>query len=236
MGLAQAGQVTPAGTLGLTIIRKDAWLPEHLRQWNPRSELGKYVLSVCRRMPRDIAIELIERISRTLVGESALSGKVFRGARWDAVRKLWDVSEARLIADLGLLSPRKVTTAGVNFLVDALQGITEPEILKFHALGTGATAESNADTALVTELTTAYTPDSTRATGSLTEGAGANVFRTVGTNTMSGTAAAVTEHGIMSQAATGGGTLLDRSVFSVVNLADGDSLQTTYDFTINAEA
>ncbi|OJY47604.1 hypothetical protein [Pseudonocardia sp. 73-21] len=137
------------------------------------------------------------------------------------------------VLELGLASMRVVTTAGVNFLVDAMQGIVEPEVLKYHGIGTGATAEATGDTALVTESTTALNPDSTRATGSLTEGGTANVFRTVGTNTVDASVAC-TEHGIFSQAATGGGTLLDRSVFSVVNLASGDSLQSTYDFTITA--
>jgi len=135
--------------------------------------------------------------------------------------------------DYGLVSLRVVTTAGVNFLVDALQGTVEPEILKYHGLGTGANAEAVGDTALQTELSTQYNPNDTRATGSLTEGASANIFRTVGTNTVDASAA-VTEHGILSQAATGGGTLLDRSVFSVINLANGDSLQSTYDLTLSS--
>jgi hypothetical protein len=137
------------------------------------------------------------------------------------------------VVELGLASMRVVTTVGVNFLVDAMQGIVEPEILKYHGIGTGNTAESSADTALVTESTTALNPDSTRATGSLTEGAAANIFRTVGTNLVDASVACV-EHGIFSQAATGGGTLLDRSVFSTVNLASGDSLASTYDLTIAA--
>lgn len=136
-------------------------------------------------------------------------------------------------ADLGLASLRVVTTAGVNFIVDAFQNLTELEILKYHGIGTGAVAEAVGDTALGTELTTQYNPDNTRATGSLTEGASANIYRTVGTNTVDASAA-ITEHGILSQAATGGGTMLDRSVFSVVNLANGDSLQTTYDLTMSA--
>lgn len=134
---------------------------------------------------------------------------------------------------LGLASMRLVTTAGVNFLVDALQGLVEPEILKFHGIGTGTTAEAIGDTALVTELTTQYTTDNTRATGSLAEGASANIFRTVGTNQVDA-AVAITEHGIFSQAAAPGGTLLDRSVFAVINLAINDSLQSTYDLTIAA--
>lgn len=134
---------------------------------------------------------------------------------------------------LGLASLRVVTTSGVNFLVDAFQGLVEPELLRFHALGTGVTAEAVGQTALVTELTTQYNPDNTRATGTLAEGASANIYRSVGTNTVDA-AAAVTEHGLMSQAATGGGTMWDRSLFSVINLANGDGLESTYDATFAA--
>ena len=137
------------------------------------------------------------------------------------------------VVPLGLASMRVVTTAGVNFIVDAFQNLVEVENLKFHGIGTGGTAEAVGDTTLVTELTTQYNPDNTRATGSTTEGASANIYRTVGTNTVDA-AAAITEHGIFSQAATGGGTLLDRSLFSVINLANGDSLQSTYDLTVNS--
>lgn len=135
---------------------------------------------------------------------------------------------------LGLASFRIVTTAGVNFIVDAFQNSVELEILIYHALGTGSTAEDVGDTALVTELTTEYTGN-VRATGSATEGASANIFRTVGTNTLDGTpGAALREHGIMSQAATGGGTLLDRTVYAAITLSSGDSLQSTYDHTQTA--
>ena len=137
------------------------------------------------------------------------------------------------ILDLGLVSLKFVTTAGVNFLCDAFQGTTEPELFHFHGLGLGVVAENITDVALGTELTTQYNPDSTRANGSLAEGASANIFRTVATNTVDA-AAAVTEHGIFSQAAVPGGTLWDRSQFSAINLANGDGLQTTYDLTINA--
>ena len=69
-----------------------------------------------------------------------------------------------------------------------------------------------------------------RPTGSQTEGASANIYRTVGTLAPDATVA-ITEHGIFTQAATGGGTLLDRSVFSAVNMVSGDTLQSTYDLT-----
>lgn len=138
------------------------------------------------------------------------------------------------IEDYGLASLRVVTTVGVNFIVDAFQNSVEVENMKYHGIGTGTTAEAVGDTALVTELTTQYNPDSTRATGTTTEGASANIYRTVGTNTLDSGTPAVTEHGVFS--ASSAGTLLDRSVFSAINLngTNGDGLQSTYDLTFTA--
>lgn len=135
---------------------------------------------------------------------------------------------------LGLAGMRVVTTAGVNFIVDAFQNTVELENLKYHGFGTGTTAEAVGDTALVTEETTQYATDSTRPTGTTGEGASANIYRTVATYSPdSGGTRAITEHGVFSQAATGGGTLLDRTVFSAVNLVAGsDSLQATYELTL----
>lgn len=133
---------------------------------------------------------------------------------------------------VGLASTRVITTAGVNFITDAFQNSVEVENLKFHGIGTGFTAEAVGDTALVTELTTEYNPDSTRATGTTTEGGGPNIYRTVGTNTLDGTpGAALREHGVFSQAATGGGTLLDRTVYAAITLSSGDGIQSTFDCT-----
>jgi hypothetical protein len=124
-----------------------------------------------------------------------------------------------------------IVNTGENYLVDAFQNLTEPENLRYHAIGTGTAAPAETDTALAAELTTQYNPDNTRATGSLTEGAATNVFRTVGTNTVDA-AVAITEWGLMSQAAVPGGTLWSRVTFAAINLASGDSLQTTYDLTV----
>jgi hypothetical protein len=135
--------------------------------------------------------------------------------------------------DYGVVSRRVITTAGVNFMVDAWQGSVEPETMKYHGCGTGTNAENSSDSALQTECTTALNPDSTRATGTLAEGASANIFSSVGTLTFDASAA-VTEHGLFNQAATGGGTLWDRSVFSAINVASGDSIQFTYQATLSA--
>lgn len=133
---------------------------------------------------------------------------------------------------LGLAGTRVVTDVGVAYIVDSFQNIVEPENQKYHGIGTGVTAEAVGDTALVTELTTEYNPNSTRATGTTTESA-ANIYRTVATNTLDGTpAAALREHGIFS--ATSAGVLLDRTLFAAITLSSGDGLQSTYDLTFTA--
>lgn len=139
------------------------------------------------------------------------------------------------IEEYGIVSCRVVTDAGVAYIVDAFQNSVELENEKYHGYGTGTTAEAAGDTALVTELTTQYATDNTRPTGTTTEGATANIYRTVATLDPDADVA-ITEHGVFSQASNAGGTLLDRSKFSAINLsgAGGDTLQSTYDLTFTS--
>lgn len=167
-------------------------------------------------------------------------------AIWDVVTAIRVVDRRASQATLGAvgwlsrafeaLQPNQayalIVNAGENFLVDAFQGTVEPEILRYHGLGTSTTAPAETDTGCGTELTTQYNPDSTRATGTLTEGSGTNVFRTVATNTVDATVT-IGEFCLMSQAATGGGTMWSRVLVSpTVGLNSGDSLQSTYDLTV----
>ncbi len=160
------------------------------------------------------------RIARDL-GVPSIFGVLFV-RKHEAATGIWH--------DMGLASLRVVTDNGVGFIVDAFQNLVELENMKYHGIGTGGTAEAAGNSALVTELTTQLNPDNTRATGTTTEAA-SNIYQTVATNTVDATVA-LTEHGIFSQAATGGGVLLDRSLFSAVNLVSGDSIQTDYRLTI----
>jgi hypothetical protein len=213
---------------GQQIMRRGAWIPAELRAriaaYHPGTSFGAIVRTCLAYLPAEQAAELLEGISRIVVIESSLA----------AVRSRWDERRGHYVReDFGVVSRRMVTTAGVNYIVDAFQNTTELENLKFHGLGTGVTAEAVGDTALVTELTTQYTGD-VRATGTTVEGGSANIYRTVGTNTLDSGSVAVTEHGVFS--AVSGGTLLDRSVFSAINLVgtNGDGLQTTFDLTVAA--
>ena len=125
----------------------------------------------------------------------------------------------------GVLGYRVVSTAFVTFLVDQLQTETsEFGDFKFHDSGVGTTAENAADTAMET------TDGESRATGTQTESA-ATAYRSVGTISYTSTKA-ITEHGVFSQAAAA--TLMDRTVFSAVNVVSGDSIQFTYTLTCSA--
>ena len=133
----------------------------------------------------------------------------------------------------GIVSRHVVTNAGVAFLVDDWDGDGEDiTTLNYHGIGTDNTAEAAGDTALGTEVTGDLNPDNTRATGTVTQPA-ANQLRTTGTLTVDG-AVTVEEHGLFSQAATGGGTLWDRSLTGGQSLGSGDSIQTQYTVTFTA--
>jgi hypothetical protein len=201
-------------------------LARDLQTWTPKTLLGQSIFTALPYLPQELRLELLDRIQSVFVYESALSLVKFEKIDERKGKALYAPT------DYGIVSRKVVTDTGVGFLVDAFQNLTEIENMKFHAIGTGTNAEAVGNTALQTELTTQYNPDNTRATGSTTENA-ANIYRTVGTNAVD-SAVSITEHGIMSQAATGGGVLWDRSQFTAVALAIGDSLQSTYDGTFTS--
>ncbi|HEY4133513.1 MAG TPA: hypothetical protein VGM50_23035 [Gemmatimonadaceae bacterium] len=141
--------------------------------------------------------------------------------------------------EYGIASLRVITTVGAKYICDDIAGgANDSSLFKFHGFGTGTTAEAVGDTALVTELTTEYNPNSTRPTGSQSSATVSTnaTYTTVATLTPDSGTPAVTEHMVASQAATGGGTCLDRSKFAAVNLdsGNGDSLQGTYVLTMTA--
>lgn len=128
--------------------------------------------------------------------------------------------------DYGIVSYRKVTTAYVNFL--AAQHVTDSTVIgdyKFHDSGVGTTAENNADTDIET------TDGESRATGTQTNPGSVNTYQSVGTIAYT-TTKAITEHGLFS--ASSGATLMDRSVFTAINVVNGDSIQFTYTLTLSA--
>jgi len=128
--------------------------------------------------------------------------------------------------DLGVISRRVVSNNFAEALVDTLQG-SEPanfEVYRFHAMGTGATAEAQTQNALITEV-------ESRDSGTQTEN-GSKVYRSVGTTTATATRL-IREHGLFDQLAAGG-NMLDRSLFALITLENTDTITFTYDLTVTA--
>lgn len=141
--------------------------------------------------------------------------------RLDAVIKRRDGS----VIDYGCVGYRVVTTAFVTFVVDQLQ--TETSVFgdfKYHDSGVGTTAEASGDTAMET------TDGESRVAGTQTESA-ANAYQSVATIAYT-TTKAITEHGLFNDPTAG--TLMDRTVFSAINVGNGDSIQFTYTLTLTA--
>lgn len=143
--------------------------------------------------------------------------------------------EARLVRadgsviNYGIISRRYVTQNGVGHIIDDWQdGSGNINNFKYHACGTTNTAENQTDTALAAEATSI----TDRATGTNTQPA-YNQLQSVGTQAFTNTGAIV-EHGLFSVVTESTGVLWDRSVFTTINVGNGDSIQWTYTATINA--
>jgi hypothetical protein len=232
-------RLKPSGSFG---ARSSNTVVKAPRRWKIRNTLCLNFLHGL--VAKHIVVQLVKFFPIvTIIGELHIKVR-----RWHdcaeaehflALRRAGDCEGAEAYAkfrtyweDFGLVSCQVITNNGVAHIVDAFQNTVELEVMNYHGIGTGNTAEAAGDSALVTESTTALNPDNTRATGTQSEPA-TNQYRSVGTLTADASIAAV-EHGLFSQSATGGGVLFDRSVFSVINLASGDSIQTTYTVTFSA--
>ena len=229
------GMLGPSGEVHLQVIKPRAWLPPELeaklKGYRPHTRLGEIVVDVLKfGLTPEQADELFDSLCGTVV---------MHGRLWLTVKRHPDSPFAdhrggeRLIEHYGLVSEKVVTTAGVNYLATQIRNQAAP-ILNFHGIGTGVAAEATGDTGLGTEWAGADYTGGVRATGTQSNPSG-NVARSVGTNTKSSAGtSAITEHGLFTSATVAAITLWDRSVFTAVNLAQNDSLQSTYDGTFAA--
>jgi hypothetical protein len=151
------------------------------------------------------------------------------------------LGEGTSLYDLALLRPelwiangqprrvvkdKVVTTAFVNFIVDQLQAETSAfGDFKYHDSGTGTDAEAIGDTT----LDTAWGGD--RSTGTQTEGASANIYKSVATTTYNASKA-ITEHGLFNIDADG--ILMDRTKFDAINVVDTNQIEFTFEITFTA--
>jgi len=127
-------------------------------------------------------------------------------------------SDERVVSNL-------VTDAGKAGVASRINGAGGEAVFEYIALGTGTTAAAAGDTSLVVE-THRELATSSRVTTDVTDDTAELV------NTFNFTAShAITESGVLNASTTG--TLLARQVFSAINVADGDSLQVTWDFDVD---
>ena len=147
--------------------------------------------------------------------------------KFDHDRDVW--------VDYGIVGRKVVTRLGAELICDAFQGASAIiSDFRYHGLGTEITAEDVSDLALADEFSAAYLNDGSRIEGTQTEqSASPQVYETVGTNTVD-EASGAQEHGIFNYEGGGTGSLLDRTVFSIINLSASDAIQSTYRLTIQA--
>ena len=114
-----------------------------------------------------------------------------------------------------------VVTTGKNLVASRLVGTT-PAVMSHMAIGSGTTAAAAGNTALGTELGRV----------SLTSGSASSAVVTYVATFAAGTGTgAVTEAGLLN--ASSGGTMLARTVFSVVNKGANDSMTVTWTVTVS---
>lgn len=116
-----------------------------------------------------------------------------------------------------------IVTAGVTAIVARLASSPGTAVPTHMAVGTGSTAASAGQTALVTESDRNALTSNTASGGVLTM---------VGDWAAGDATAALTEAGVFSAASNG--TMFARAVFAAINKAAGDTLSITWTFTLTA--
>lgn len=121
------------------------------------------------------------------------------------------------------LMAQTIVTVGKNWITDVLQEIdAAADALKWHKSGIGVAVAAAANTDLSTGI---YS----RVAGTQTEGAAANVYRSVATITYTGTRS-VTEWGIFTTSTSG--SLVSRKTFGAKAVVNLDTITYTWDLTV----
>lgn len=116
-----------------------------------------------------------------------------------------------------------IVSAGLNFICDRMEGTSEA-VMSHMAVGSGTTAAAAGNTDLESILGSREALDSTTVTD--------NTITYVSSFEAGEGTGAITEAGIFN--ASTAGTMLCRTVFSVVNKAADDTLQITWTITLSA--
>lgn len=123
-----------------------------------------------------------------------------------------------------------ITNVGKALIAGRLNGSGSPAAATFIAVGTGTTAAAAGDTTLETEITDSGLARASATVSLVTTDTTNDTARMTFTFSVTGSKA-VTEAGCLNAAS--GGTLLNRQVFSAVNVINGDSLAVTCNIDID---
>jgi len=123
-----------------------------------------------------------------------------------------------------------VTTTGKALVAGRINGSGSPAAATYIAIGIGTTAAAVGDTTLESEITTNGGQRASATASLTTTDTTDDTARLVKTFSFTGSFA-VTEAGALNAASAG--TLLNRQVFSAVNVVSGDSLQVTIDIDVD---
>lgn len=129
-----------------------------------------------------------------------------------------------------LLVSNLITNAGAAGVASRINGSGAEAAFVYIAVGTGATAANVADTTLQTEITDSGMARVSATASRVTTDVTNDTAQLQTTFTVSGTKA-VTESGVLN--ASSSGVLLNRQVFSAINVVSGDSLQITHKFDVD---
>jgi hypothetical protein len=137
--------------------------------------------------------------------------------------------DGTVVMENKLMSVREVSANFAKRVVDAM--VTSGDVIdnfNQHKQGSGSTAETDTDSALVAAQSGAQAATGNAAA---THGSSSQIYQTVGTITAT-TAYEIREHGVFN--ASTGGILLDRSVVTAIAVNTDDVVTWTYNLTINA--
>lgn len=123
-----------------------------------------------------------------------------------------------------------ITNAGMAGVASRINGAGSEAAFTYIAIGIGTTAAAAGDTTLETEITTNGGARASATASRTTTDVANDTARLVLTFNFTGSFA-VTEAGALNAASTG--VLLNRQVFSAVNVVNGDSLQVTIDVDVD---
>lgn len=123
-----------------------------------------------------------------------------------------------------------VTSAGKAGVASRINGAGSEAAFTYLAIGIGTTAANAADTTLESEITTNGGQRASATASRTTTDVTNDTARLVLTYSFTGSFA-VTEAGALN--ASSAGVLLNRQVFSAVNVVSGDSLQVTVDIDVD---